>query len=77
MRVYSFQIIGWNMPEWGGIFYPQDRLFHLMSRDGGNIVLLHPMVEYSTFFIYSVEERRGRGRERMERRGRKGGGLAP
>jgi len=25
-----------------------------MSRDGGNIVLLHPRVEYSTFFIYSV-----------------------
>ena len=42
------------MPEWGGKFHPQDRLFHLMSRDGGNIVLLHPRVEYSTFFIYSV-----------------------
>jgi len=54
VRVYSFQIIGWNMPEWGGIFYPQDRLFHLMSCDGGNIVFLHPRVEYSTFFIYSV-----------------------
>ena len=54
VRVYSLQIIGWNVPEWGGKFHPQDRLFHLMSRDGGNIVLLHPRVEYSTFFIYSV-----------------------
>ena len=25
-----------------------------MSRDGGNIVLFHPRVEYSTIFIYSV-----------------------
>jgi len=54
VRVYSLQIIGWNVPEWGAKFHPQDRLFHLMSRDGGNIVLLHPRVEYSTFFIYSV-----------------------
>ena len=50
MRVYSLQIIGWNVPERGGIFHLHDRRFHLMSRDGGNIVLYHPRVEFFHHF---------------------------
>jgi len=47
----------WNVSEWGGISHLYDTRFHLMSRDGGNIVLIHPRVEYSTIFIYSVQGR--------------------
>ena len=39
-----------NVPEWGGIFHLHDRRFHLMSRDGGNIVLSHPRVEFFHHF---------------------------
>jgi len=48
------QIIWWNVPEWGGISHLYDTRFHHMSRDGGNVVLFHPRVEYSTIFIYSA-----------------------
>jgi len=44
------------VPEWGGISHLYDTRFHHMSRDGGNIVLFHPRVEYSTIFIYSVRD---------------------
>ena len=39
-----------NVPEWGGIFHLHDRRFHLMSCDGGNIVLSHPRVEFFYHF---------------------------